>query len=63
MQARAAAVDELMEAGTLEDFTSSGESPLDRELAEISSQSQIEADLERLRAEVGAGEKPKEIEG
>ena len=35
MQARAAAVDELVEAGTLEDFTS-GETELDRELAQVS---------------------------
>ena len=35
MQARAAAVDELVEAGTLEDFTAD-ETALDRELAQIS---------------------------
>jgi phage shock protein A len=61
MQARAAAVDELIAAGTLEDFTT-GESQLDRELAQMSSQQQVEADLERLKAEVGAGEPKKELE-
>ena len=35
MQARAAAVDELIEAGTLEDFTSDS-TQLDRELEQIS---------------------------
>ncbi len=63
MQARAAAVDELIEAGTLEDFTAADESQLDRELAQLASESQVEADLERLKAEVGAGEPPKELEG
>jgi phage shock protein A len=62
MQARAAAVDELIAAGTLEDFTTGGESQLDRELAQMSSQQQVEADLERLKAEVGAGEEKKELE-
>ena len=61
MTARAAAVEELMEAGTLEDFTSSGDS-IDRELAALSSQSQVDADLARLKAEVGAGEQQKELE-
>jgi phage shock protein A len=61
MQARASAVDELIAAGTLEDFTT-GESQLDRELAQMSSQQQVESDLERLKAEVGAGEKKKELE-
>jgi phage shock protein A len=61
MQARAAAVDELIEAGTLEDFTSD-QSQLDRELAQIASQSQVDSELEKMKAEVGAGETQKEIE-
>jgi phage shock protein A len=60
MQARAAAVDELVESGTLEDYTSSG-TQLDRELAQISAQSQVDADLERLKGEL-AGGKQKELE-
>src|SRR3989442_986677 len=40
MQARAAAVDELVASGALEDFTSGGQTELDRQLAQISSQSQ-----------------------
>jgi phage shock protein A len=63
MQARAAAVDELVAAGTLEDFTTPGESVLDRELEQLASQSQVESDLERLKAEVGAGSQQKELEG
>ena len=62
MQARASAVDELIEAGTLEDFTAGGETQLDRELASISADRQVDAELERLRAEVGSGEKQKELE-
>jgi phage shock protein A len=60
MQARAAAVEELVEAGTLEDFTSSGDQ-LDRELAQVSAGSQVEDDLARLRKEVGAGAEQKEL--
>ena len=62
MQARAAAVDELVEAGTLEDFTAGGQTPLDRELTQLASESQVESDLERLKAEVGAGDRQKELE-
>lgn len=60
MQARAAAVDELIEAGTLEDFTSD-QSQLDRELAQIASQSQVDSELEKMKTEIGAGEKQKEL--
>jgi phage shock protein A len=62
MQARAAAVDELVEAGTLEDFTA-GETALDRELAELSASGQVDAELAKLKAEVGAGTPAKELEG
>ena len=62
MQARAAAVDELVDSGTLEDYTSSG-TELDRELAQISASQQVDSDLERLKGEVAAGGKQKELEG
>jgi phage shock protein A len=61
MQARAAAVDELMEAGTLEDFTAPGQSALDRELAQIASSSEVDSELEQMKAELGSGEGQKEI--
>ena len=61
MQARAAAVDELVESGTLEDYTASG-TQLDRELAQVSAQNQVDADLERLKGELAAGGKQKELE-
>ena len=60
MQARAAAVDELVESGALEDFTSD-QTSLDRELAQISSSSQVEDELERMKAERASGEGQKEL--
>ncbi|HEX5468382.1 MAG TPA: PspA/IM30 family protein [Gaiellaceae bacterium] len=61
MQARAAAVDELVDAGTLEDYTST-DTRLDRELAQISAQSQVDADLARLKGELESGGGQKELE-
>src|ERR671937_241620 len=57
MQARAAAIDELVAAGSLDDMTSN-QTQLDRELAQLSSQSQVDQELERLKAEVGSGAAP-----
>src|ERR671932_2638414 len=54
MQARAAAIDELVEAGSLDDLTSD-RTQVDRELAQIASQSQVDQDLARLKAELGQG--------
>ena len=62
MQARAGAVEELIAAGTLEDFTAGDQSQLDRELAEVASNRQVDAELERLKAEVGAGAGQKELD-
>jgi phage shock protein A len=56
MQARAGAMDELIQSGTLEDFTAAGQTDLDRQLAELSSQSEVESDLARLKAELGQGD-------
>jgi phage shock protein A len=61
MQARAAAVDELVAAGTLEDYTSTG-TELDRELEQISASQQVDADLARLKGELETGGKQKELE-
>jgi phage shock protein A len=62
MQARAGAVEELIEAGTLEDFTAGDQSQLDRELAQIAAGQQVDAELERLKAEVGAGAPQRELD-
>jgi phage shock protein A len=61
MQARAAAVDELVDSGALEDFTSD-KTQLDRELAQLASQSQVDQELAKLKAELGSGDQPKELE-
>jgi phage shock protein A len=61
MQARASAVEELAAAGTLEDFTTD-QTALDRELTQLASQSQVDSELETMKAELGAGAPQKEIE-
>ena len=62
MQARANAIEELTAAGELTDFTSSGDQ-LDRELAQLASQGQVDRELEQMKAELGGGDAPKAIEG
>jgi phage shock protein A len=63
MQARASAIDELTTAGSLQDFTSSGDD-IDRQLAEISQGSQVDDELAKMKAELGkGGDAAKEIEG
>ncbi len=62
MQARASAIDELTAAGSLEDFTSSGDD-IDRQLEQISQGSQVDDELAKMKAELGGSEPPKEIEG
>jgi phage shock protein A len=62
MQARASAMDELIASGTLEDFTSGGETQLDRELAQLTSQSKVDEELAKMKAEVGAGSDQKELQ-
>ena len=61
MQARAGAIDELTASGALEDFTSD-QTQLDRELGQIASQSQVDDELSKLKAEVGPGEQKKELQ-
>jgi phage shock protein A len=60
MQARASAIDELTTSGALEDFTSD-QTQLDRELGALASQSQVDKELAAMKAEVGSGEKQKEL--
>ena len=54
MQARASAMDELIASGTLEDYTS-GETQLDRELAQLTSKSKVDDELAKMKAEIGPG--------
>jgi phage shock protein A len=62
MSARAGAMEELIASGTLEDVTAGEKTQLDRELAQIASQSQVDKELEKMRAEVGAGSPQKELD-
>ncbi len=55
MQARASAIGELTESGALEDFTSD-QTQLDRELAQLSSSSQVDDELAKMKAELGQGD-------
>ena len=62
MQARAAAVDELVAAGTLEDFTAGDQTELDRELQQLTTSTQVDDELAKMKAEIGAGDPQKELE-
>jgi phage shock protein A len=57
MRARASAVDELEKAGTFEDLTQlgSGEDDIDRQLKELTSQSTVDDELAKMKAELGPG--------
>ena len=57
MRARASAMDELEAAGAFDDQLSltAGEDDIDRELHELTSQSAVDDDLARMKAELGQG--------
>jgi phage shock protein A len=59
MQARAGAVQELEAAGTFEDLTAlgSGEDDIDRQLKALSSSTEVDSELEKMKAELGQGNK------
>jgi len=52
MRARAAAIDELVDSGVLDDALETGD-PLERELQQAGAKTQVQVDLERLKREVG----------
>jgi phage shock protein A len=60
MRARADAVQELEAAGTFEDLTSltPGEDDIDRQLRQLSSSSEVDDDLAKMKAELGTGSGP-----
>ena len=60
MKARASAFEELEAAGTFEDLTQlgSGQDDIDRQLHQLSSTSQVDDELAKMRAELGAGAPP-----
>jgi phage shock protein A len=64
MQARAGAIDELLASGALDDFTSGGgkQDDIQAELDRMSSTSDVELEMQRLKGEIGQAE-PAQIEG
>lgn len=55
MRARAAAIDELVDQGTLQDTLAAKGDPVAAELGKISATANVESDLARLKSEVAAG--------
>ena len=53
MQARAAAVNELVDTGALDDLTTAPSSDLDRQIASLTAGSQVDAELAKMKAELG----------
>ena len=62
MQARAGAIDELLASGALDDPTGTAKDDITVELERMSSQSDVELELARLKGEIGAGSAPEAIE-
>jgi phage shock protein A len=62
MQARANAIDELTSAGALSDVTGSSDD-IDRQLQQITQSGQVDDELAKMKAEIGQGEAPKQLEG
>jgi phage shock protein A len=60
MQARAGAVDELLQSGVLEDVGGDTDD-IQRELDEAGSAAQVDSELAALKAQVGAGSAPPEL--
>lgn len=61
MQARAGAIDELLASGALEDASGTAKDDLTAELERMASGADVELELQRMRAELGAGEAPKQL--
>jgi phage shock protein A len=60
MKARAQAVGELEAAGTFDDLTQlgQGEDDIDRQLRQLSSSNEVDAELDKMKAELGSGSAP-----
>ncbi|MGH3345109.1 MAG: PspA/IM30 family protein [Carbonactinosporaceae bacterium] len=63
MQARASALDELAAAGALEDVSGTARDDISVELERMSSQSDVESQLARMKQEIATGEERKELGG
>jgi phage shock protein A len=64
MRARANAMDELEASGAFDDQLSltAGQDDIDRQLHELTSQSQVDDDLAKMTAELGQGPPPQALE-
>ncbi len=66
MNARAGALDELMETGALEDYTNQlgvGGDDIDRQLRQGNTNDEVERQLAAMKAQISAGEAPRQLEG
>jgi phage shock protein A len=63
MQARAGAIDELLASGALESPVSGQQDDIALELEQMSSGSEVDTELAALKAQLGSGEAPKQLEG
>ena len=54
MRARAAAVEELVSTGALDDISAGGSTSLDRQIASLSADAQVDAELSKIRQELAA---------
>jgi phage shock protein A len=65
MQARAGAIDELLASGALDDPTGTAKDDITLELEQLASTSDVESELARMKAALGAGPSaaPQAIEG
>jgi phage shock protein A len=61
MQARAAAVTELVDTGAIDDLTAPAGSDLDQQIAALTSGNQVDAELAKMKASLGTGEAAGEI--
>ena len=63
MQARAGAIDDLLASGALDDASGTAKDDITAELERMSSSSEVELELARLKGEIGGGKAPDAIEG
>jgi phage shock protein A len=63
MQARAGAIDELLASGALDDPTGTSKDDITLELERLGATSDVELELQRMKAELGPGSAPKQLEG
>ncbi len=62
MRAKAAAIDELVDAGTLEDFSSNRPDAIERQLAQISVTQGVEDELAQMKRQIEGPKQPKQLE-